>query len=376
MRVAWHALAEGDPSIASTLAEMQRQKLRALVDPNIVASARLIAREAAASRDTMKIAGAIFQWVQERFRYIPDPARYDLMMTPALMLREIAREGIVMEDCESVATLLATLLEAVGIPTRFHVVSQAMPITGDHGYSHVWVDAFITRQWVPFDATLPESRPGERPSTGITSEAVFTDRLIPVGLGRPPMYYATTPQRRTSRMHGIGLGFLGQDAVSVPTSDIFSESVPSPTGPPIAPSASDIFAPEPTAAEGMTYPTSPSGSSPTFPGAPNPDQPSRSTSPIDWTSIFKSAGQAGATVLPLLERYGALRPAPTQVAPPKPGTVATPKLGLPAFIQYPNLPFAGNYAQALGVTPQGLSQVVVWGGLGIVGFMILRRVLS
>jgi len=356
--VAWQRVAEGDAGIVSTLDEMRRQMLTAITDPALVQTARLLVQRAAERRDPAQMADAIFQWVQERYRYVADPVRYDLLMPPALMLREIAQRGYVAEDCESVATLLAVLMESVGIPTRFHVVSQSLPTAGDAGYAHVWTDALIGRQWTPYDATLPEARAGDRPQGGITAEAIYTDRLYPVQLGRLAMYYATS-QRRP---RGLGQNIFEPE---LPDTGPPSFGVPAPEGPPLT-------APSPFESEQATYPVSTVGSSPTFPGAPSPGTTGRETTPIDWGAIFGGAAKALAVTLPALERYGALTPAPTVVAT-RPGTMPTTRLALPAFLQYPNLPFAGQYAASLGVTPQTLSQVLVWGGGAVLVLLLVRQ---
>jgi len=62
-------------------------------------------------------------------------------------------------DCDCVATLIASMLMALGIPTRFVVVSyQPIEVTGPDGYSHVFAQGHDGRDWVTID---PVSYPNE-----------------------------------------------------------------------------------------------------------------------------------------------------------------------------------------------------------------------
>ncbi len=186
-RVTWHPLGAGDPGTQETLEEMRSAVQAAIRDPLVVATARRLVA-AVPERDTLGEAQALFAWVARHYRYTHDPTEYDLLTTPQFLLRDIQQHGVTTEDCESVTTLLAALLEAVGIRTRFRVIAGQPPVAGDSRFSHVFLEALIGGRWVAFDLTVRSRPPGFRPQ-GRGREAVYEEG--------PAMHYT--------------LGDLGQD---------------------------------------------------------------------------------------------------------------------------------------------------------------------
>lgn len=88
---------------------------------------------------------ALFDFVQNRIRYVHDPVALERLQTPEVTLKE--RAG----DCDDKSILLATLLESVGHPTRFIAVA-----TGNSpSLNHVFVETRIGPEWVALDATEP-----------------------------------------------------------------------------------------------------------------------------------------------------------------------------------------------------------------------------
>jgi len=101
---------------------------------------------------------ALFDYVQNRVRYVRDINGVETLQTPEQTLEQGSG------DCDDKAVLLASLLESIGHPTRF----VALGFDGPYDYSHVIVDTRIGgNKWLPLDAT--EDKPmGWRPP-GITA---------------------------------------------------------------------------------------------------------------------------------------------------------------------------------------------------------------
>ncbi|MBD3310362.1 hypothetical protein GF351_04030 [Candidatus Woesearchaeota archaeon] len=92
-------------------------------DPQIKLIADRIASSACGSEDVCQ-AKALFYFVRDELDYVSDPNAYEYVKPPALSI--ISGGG----DCDDASVLLASLLEAVGIETRFafvpgHVFVQA-----------------------------------------------------------------------------------------------------------------------------------------------------------------------------------------------------------------------------------------------------------
>lgn len=127
-------------------------------DPVVKAAATKIAADSCPSNKECH-ARAQFGFVRDNFEYVAESDEY--IMLPSEML--YARGG----DCDDHAVLLASLLRAVGIPTRFV-----------HVPGHVYVSAYIGRQgrdgWVSLDATCKSCEFGEIMPKYIDSEKTYS----------------------------------------------------------------------------------------------------------------------------------------------------------------------------------------------------------
>lgn len=86
---------------------------------------------------------ALYSWVRDHVRYVRDIHEVETLSTPERTLQ--GRIG----DCDDQATLLASLLEAVGYPTRFVVAGYY-----EHGsVEHVYLQAFAGGDWIDLDPT-------------------------------------------------------------------------------------------------------------------------------------------------------------------------------------------------------------------------------
>lgn len=106
-------------------------------------------------------AAALFEFVRENVRYTQDVDGVEVVQTPenTIMLGH--------GDCDDMATLLATLLAAIGKKTRFVAGGfNGGPI------EHVWTEVLIGDRWFAMDATELDFEFGERPP-GMTSSIVF-----------------------------------------------------------------------------------------------------------------------------------------------------------------------------------------------------------
>lgn len=118
-------------------------------------------------KDRLGEVRAIHSWVQQRLRYVQDPAWQELL-THAETLAFDAQDG----DCDDHSILEAALLGAIGIPTRFVVVGMKR----DAPFQHVYSEAMVMKTWVPLDAIMKDKpagwsvpNPGRRKAYAVNS---------------------------------------------------------------------------------------------------------------------------------------------------------------------------------------------------------------
>jgi hypothetical protein len=90
---------------------------------------------------------ALFEWVQQSVRYTKDPFRVEVLHSARRMLE--LRAG----DCDDMAILLGSMLEAIGHPVRIVLVGPD-PLR-PRLFTHVYLEAYDRGQWIPLDATMP-----------------------------------------------------------------------------------------------------------------------------------------------------------------------------------------------------------------------------
>lgn len=86
---------------------------------------------------------AVHKYVRNNIRYVRDVNGVETLATPIKTLEY--RAG----DCDDQATLIATLLESIGHPTRF-VAIKLKPLGS---FVHVYTETKIGRNWVPVETT-------------------------------------------------------------------------------------------------------------------------------------------------------------------------------------------------------------------------------
>ena len=88
---------------------------------------------------------AIHRFVRSNIRYVRDVNGVETLQTPIKTL-EFAKG-----DCDDQATLIATLLETIGHPTRF----VAIKLKTFGPFVHVYAETKIGAKWYPVETTEP-----------------------------------------------------------------------------------------------------------------------------------------------------------------------------------------------------------------------------
>lgn len=86
----------------------------------------------------------IHAFVRDTIRYIRDVNGVEVLQSPP----ETLKRGY--GDCDDKSTLLATMLESIGHPTRFVAVGKS-----PNSFSHVYVESRIGPKWIPLETTEP-----------------------------------------------------------------------------------------------------------------------------------------------------------------------------------------------------------------------------
>lgn len=85
---------------------------------------------------------SLHRYVRDRIRYVKDIRGIETLQTPIKTLE--LGQG----DCDDKSTLLATLLETIGHPTRFIAMSRIRD-----QFCHVYVETRIGNKWIPLETT-------------------------------------------------------------------------------------------------------------------------------------------------------------------------------------------------------------------------------
>lgn len=150
-RATLSALPEGVNGIRSTLAIMVKIARQWRRDPGIITLARSIVQPLP-GKDFRGEVERLFCWVKQNIRYVQDVRDVETLATPKATLD--MRAG----DCDEMVTLLATLLEAIGHPTRY------VALGFDHGdYSHVIAETRLGSRWFALDPSVAGARVGWTP---------------------------------------------------------------------------------------------------------------------------------------------------------------------------------------------------------------------
>lgn len=138
------SIGNGIRGIYSTLAVMRRLVNQYKVNTDVLSAARSIVFLTPA-KDEYSEVNAVFEYVRDCIRYTKDIYGVETISSPDKTM--LTRVG----DCDDKTTLLSTLLECVGYPTRFIVTGYNEP----KNYEHVYMQVFCNGQWIDCDATEP-----------------------------------------------------------------------------------------------------------------------------------------------------------------------------------------------------------------------------
>jgi len=148
------SIRSGNAGVTDTLKLMAKVAKQYKVDPLIrQTAARAVAR--VPEKDDLAEAAALQNWVRGNIRYTGDVLDVETLQTPDYTLQE--RYG----DCDDQATLLATMLLAIGIPAAY----MAVGVDGEP-FSHVLTFACLRGydpSYVSLETTLTTD-----PTTGET----------------------------------------------------------------------------------------------------------------------------------------------------------------------------------------------------------------
>lgn len=146
-------LAGGDLGVAQTLDIMRGLVHRGSRELEVRAAAiEAIRASGVRPHDHEGETRALFRFVRDRIHFVNDVAGVETLQGPRATL------SIGAGDCDDKATLLASLLGAVGIPSSFRVVAANRRSPGR--FSHVYVVAHLGRRNIPLDPTYSRTPPG------------------------------------------------------------------------------------------------------------------------------------------------------------------------------------------------------------------------
>jgi len=148
---------DGMPGVEHTLQRMRDLVRSGRVDPAVRGTAlTLIAL--LPEHDRAGEINALFEFVRDRIRYVPDVLDVETLATAGTTLATAAG------DCDDKSVLLAALLESIGIATQFMATGYASPTWFDH----VYVRALLpSGEWLALDPTEPHAAGWEPPAAAV-----------------------------------------------------------------------------------------------------------------------------------------------------------------------------------------------------------------
>jgi Transglutaminase-like superfamily len=149
-------LSGGDIGTAETIAHMRQLIDAGIKDQQVNRTAIAIAWPTQQFSETPK-AQAIYNWMQQNLRFMPDMVGKETLRTPRETLT--VRAG----DCDDFTILAASLLGTIGIRSRAVTVSSH--VDDPQSFSHIYPEAFVDGKWVAMDIARPGAQFGLTPQT-------------------------------------------------------------------------------------------------------------------------------------------------------------------------------------------------------------------
>lgn len=136
-------LPSGEPGIAATL-QIMRRLVRENKRNTAIRDAAIDLTRDLRPKDWAGEIRAVFEYVRDHIRYVRDVTGVETLQTPEATI------DIGAGDCDDKSTLLASMLESIGHPTRFVAVGYR----ATRAYSHVYVETKLGAKWLALDATV------------------------------------------------------------------------------------------------------------------------------------------------------------------------------------------------------------------------------
>lgn len=139
------AIPDGKPGTLATL-KLMRELVRQGKKTLPIRSLAVELVRGNAQKDWLGEVRSIQEFVRDRIRYVKDVVDVETLQTPDKTL--LIGSG----DCDDKSVLAASLLEAIGHPTRFVAVSF-----DGLEYVHVYPETLVGRAWLSVETTEPVS---------------------------------------------------------------------------------------------------------------------------------------------------------------------------------------------------------------------------
>lgn len=141
MRYRLSQIGTGENGTDQTVRELARLVDLSLHRPYIrILAIGILDRANTSSREPVRAAQALFNWVRVRIRYIKDTLNIETIQDPEITAKLQAG------DCDDHAALLAALALSVGIPVRFVVLGPSR-----QNFQHIYTEMLCAGRWVPVD---------------------------------------------------------------------------------------------------------------------------------------------------------------------------------------------------------------------------------
>lgn len=157
-------------------------------------------------RNFKAVGNALYNWIVRHVMYVRDPHGIERLQSPDITINYGAG------DCDDMSILGASLLESVGIPSRF-VIASFEPGQPSR-FSHIYVEFNHRGQWISFDPTLATGI-GKLPPSPVTGRKTIAldDIFVPRKARTTPIsetpYHVSgsrffTPKKKVASMNNSG----------------------------------------------------------------------------------------------------------------------------------------------------------------------------